>query len=163
MTSDVLVAIIQGISDISAVRRAYEDYDGEFPQQESAVKTFKSALAFIRRELREAVQSTRFRRGAWFYSLIVAIADAETGIPQGNGPLSLRPGVELGHRLSDIDAALKPDSPPRGLRPLKETLSRSTVHIRERRTRHRYFFEMLTLTESDWQAHWSALTKPERI
>lgn len=160
LTSDVIVAIIQGISDISAVRGAYKEFDPAFPKRELAEKVFTNALKFITNELSEVVRATRFRRIAWFYSLMVAIADAESGIPRGNGPQTIRPGIELGHRLRDIDSALKPETPPPGLRPLKETLSRSTAHIGERRTRHRFFYDMLTFTEAAWKVHWSKITEP---
>ena len=84
--------------------------------------------------------------------------DALVGIPEGYGQRAPRPGSELQPRMAIIDEALKSPDPPPGLADLHATLSRSTVHVRERRIRHEHFFQMLTLSESEWQQRWSDLT-----
>jgi hypothetical protein len=157
MTSDIIVAIVRGISDISAISRAYEDFDSDFPAKELAVSAFRTTLSFVTENLREAVRSTRFRTLAWFYSLMVATADAKVGIPGGEGPSNLQLGEDLSRRMCNIDEALKQKEPPTGLADLHDTLSRATSHVRERRIRHSHFFEMLTLSGQDWRDRWAQL------
>lgn len=158
MTSDIIVAIVRGISDISAITRAYKDFDLDFPAKELAVSAFRTTLSFVTENLREAVRSTRFRTLAWFYSLMVAVADAKVGIPDGNGASHLQPRDELSRRMYAVDEALKQTEPPPGLADLHDTLSRATSHVRERRIRHSYFFKMLTLSEQNWCSYWDQLT-----
>ena len=154
MTSDIIVAIVRGISDISAISRVYKEFDPDFPAKELAVSAFRTTLSFVTENLREAVRITRFRTLAWFYSLMVAVADAKVGIPDGNGASLLQPKDDLYRRMYAVDKALKQTEPPPGLADLYDTLSRATSHVRERRIRHSYFFKMLTLSEQDWGSYW---------
>ncbi len=163
MTSDILVAIVRGISDIKDIAKAYKDFDPEFPQKEMAAKAFRTTLSFVTDNLSEAVRYTRFRRLAWFYSLMVAVADAKVGIPNGNGPRDMESGEELYQRMLNIDAALKQEETPPGLKDLYDTLSQATSHVRERQVRHGYFFKMLTLSEQDWDSYWDQLERPNNI
>lgn len=158
MTSDILVAIVRGISDINEIAKAYRDFDSEFPQKEHVMTTFRTALSLVTERLSGAIKTTRFRRLAWFYSLMVAIADAQVGIPKGSGPRNIELGEELCQRMFSIDEALKQEEPPLGLKDLHDTLSRATSHVAERRIRHSYFFKMLTLSEHDWRDYWNQLT-----
>lgn len=158
MTSDILVAIVRGISDINEIAKAYKDFDPEFPQKEMATKAFRTTLSFVTEHLSEAVKTTRFRRLAWFYSLMVAVADAKVGIPKGSGPRGIEPGEELCQRMFDIDEALKQEEPPPGLKNLYDTLSRATSHVRERKIRHNHFFKILTVPKPNWRDWWNQLT-----
>jgi hypothetical protein len=158
MTSDIMVAIVRGISDISAIPRAYKDFDSDFPAKESAMSAFRATLSFVTENLRGAVGSTRFRTLAWYYSLMVAIADAKVGIPDGNGVGLLQPKDDICRRMYAVDEALKQTEPPPRLADLYDTLSRATSHVRERRIRHSYFFKMLTLSKQDWRSYWDQLT-----
>jgi hypothetical protein len=158
MTSDIIVAIVRGISEISAIPRAYKDYDSDFPAKDLAMSAFRTTLSFVTENLRKAVKSTRFRTLAWFYSLMVAVADAKVGIPDGSGPSQLQPKDDLCRRMYAIDEALRQTEPPPGLADLHDTLSRATSHVRERRIKHSYFFKMLTLSERDWCSYWDQLT-----
>ena len=75
-TSDVLVAIIKGICDITEISRAYNEFNKEFPGRETVSETFRDSLDFITQELAHSVRASRFRKRTLFYSLMVATADA---------------------------------------------------------------------------------------
>jgi len=135
LASDVIVAMVRGISDIKWIKTLYKDYDDEFPQKDQIEHEFSSSLGYIAENLEQPVRSTRFRRVAWFYSLLVAITDAIHGIPQGLGPHSMESGAVIASRMYQLDEALKSPEPPSGLQDLHSTLSRSTVHTRERNMR----------------------------
>jgi len=158
LTSDVLVAIVDGISDITYIQEAYGKYDAEFPRRDEAADSFRKSLRFISTRLPEAVRDTRFRRKAWFYSLMVAMADALVGIVKGQGPGRLCPEGEIRERMFAMDTALRTIPPPPGLAKLHEALSRATSHVPERNVRHDHFFAMLTLSGSSWRERWRQMT-----
>ncbi len=161
MTSDIIVAIVRGISDISAISKAYKDFDPEFPAKESAAAAFRTTLSFVTENLQEPVKSTRFRTLAWFYNLMVAIADAKVGIPGGNGASPLQSKETVCGRMYDINEAinqaLRQAEPPTGLADLQNSLSKATSHVAERRIRHGYFYKVLTLSQRDWRTYWDQL------
>ena len=154
LTSDVLVAIVDGISDITDIARAYSKYDKEFPNQEEASEQFKTSLSWIVNELSNAVRVTRFRSVAWFYSIEVAIADMLSGIPQGLGPQTPVPSSVVQNRMLELNLALRNMELPIGLARLHGALSRATSHIPQRKTRHEFFFAMLTASDDAWHDLW---------
>lgn len=153
LTSDVLVATVEGISDITKISSAYEDYDAEFDNRQEKSQQFRAMLSWLVRELSGAIKVTKFKSRAWFYSLAVAAADAMSGIPGGLGPRQVRPSSEIMTRMSKLDTALRAtalaDLSP-GLTRLYEALSRATSHVAERKVRHDFFFAMLTQSEEKW-------------
>jgi hypothetical protein len=154
LTSDVLVAIVQGISDITEIAKAYKKYDVEFPDKGEASQRFSASLAWLVNELSDTIKVTKFRSRAWFYSLAVATTDALSGIPEGMGPRSVRKTTEIKARMSELDATLKTTelvNLPAGLVKLHQSLSRATSHIPERKVRHDFFFAMLTLSDGKWR------------
>jgi hypothetical protein len=161
LTSDVLVAIIKGISDITYMKKAYEEYDAEFPRRDAAADAFRKSLSFIATELPETVRNTRFRNRARFYSLMVAVADALVGIVNGRGPGGLCPKGEIQKRMFAMDAALRKMEPLPGLAELHEALSRATSHVPQRQVRHDHFYAMLTLSESSWRERWKQMTSSD--
>src|SRR5439155_4952254 len=129
LTSDVLLAIVEGVSDITAIPAAYEKYDREFPGRERASSVFRESLSFITEQVPEGVRTTRFRNRAWFYSLMVSVADALTGIQKGQGPKQLRPAADNWGRMRAIDETLRTVELPPGLAELYAALSRATSHV----------------------------------
>jgi hypothetical protein len=157
LTSDVLVAIVDGISDITDITRAYKRYDEEFSKRKFAEDTFRRTLSFIAKELPEVVRKTRFRNRAWFYSLMVAVADMLVGINNGKGPGKVCPTGEIQKRMFALDTALKPVMLPPGLGELNDALSRQTSHIPPRKIRHEHFYALLNLAQEPWNERWKRL------
>ena len=153
MTSDVLTAICLGIRDIVYLGIIYKDFDDDFPQQESVSAIFRDSIEFAVKELAPYVRTTRFKNASWFYSLIVAIADAMVGIPGGLGPTQMRQGIEISPRMTYLQSALDSPEPIEGLTRLKDALARATSHIPQRLVRHDYFFNMLTMSPSSWDVY----------
>ena len=163
LTSDVLIAVVRGISDISLIANVYKDYDDEFPNREAVERVFRNALQSILDQMGPTVRATRFRRIAWFYSLMVCVCDVLEGIPAGIGPSEMQPKESLGPRMRDLDDVLKLQEPPEGLSDLHSTLSRATSHVRERRIRHKHFYDLLTLPDAAWDLRWQELGGAEAI
>ena len=163
LTSDVLVAVVRGTSDISMIANVYRDYDDEFPNREAVERVFRSALRSILDQMGPVVCATRFRRIAWFYSLMVSVCDVLEGIPAGMGPGILQSGESVCSRMRDLHEVLKLPEPPEGLAELHSTLSRATGHVRERRIRHEHFYNLLTLPDAAWDHRWQELGGGEAI
>ncbi len=165
-TSDVLVAILKGICDITEIGRAYREFNKEFPGRETASETFRNSLDFVTEELAHAVRVSRFRNRTWFYSLMVATADALSGIPNGLGPKKPLPGIDIQKRMFEMEHALRlfetPEGfaemelsgTPIGLADLHQALSRATSHVPQRQVRHDHFVALLTAIEGDWRKRW---------
>ena len=157
LTSDILMAIVQGISDITDIAKAYAKYDVEFTTRQKASQQFRDSLSWLVNELSDTVSMTKFKSRAWFYSLAVATADALSGIPHGMGPRPVRGTREIRKRMSELDTTLKTTELgdfPAGLLNLHEALSRATSHIPQRRVGHEFYFKMLTLPDRSWRETW---------
>jgi hypothetical protein len=139
----------------------YERYDKEFQQRDAASETFRNSMAFIVSSIPEAVRKTRFRNKTWFYSLMVAVADAQVGIPNGKGPKEMRPPSELQKRMFYLDAQMRGPAPAPDLVRLQEALSRGTSHVPQREVRHEHFFDMLALPERAWLKKWEKSDAPQ--
>ena len=159
LTSDILVAIVDGISDITAIASAYETYDDEFSRREEAKRIFRGALEWISEELGDAVRNTRFKSKAWFYSLAVETIDAQSGIPDGLGRRTLSRPNEIQERMLFIEKTLKTAEPgdlPSSISALQAAMARGTSHVPQRRTRHHFFLAMLTFTNQRWETLWDS-------
>jgi hypothetical protein len=160
LTSDILVAIIDGISDLEDITKAYKKYDDVFQVRDIAERKFRNTLSYVNTELSEVVRETRFRNRAWFYSLMVAVADTIEGINGGNGLGTLQPTFEIQKRMSELNHVLIPELMPHGLIALAEALSKTTSHIPARQIRHEHFYALLNLPEAQWIERWKSLGNP---
>lgn len=157
LTSDVVVAIVEGISDITAIANAYKNYDAEFSNRNEASERFRATLSWLTNELADTIRVTKFKSRAWFYSLAVATTDALSGIPQAIGPQPVRSSADIRARMVELDTTLKTTELrdlPSGLTDLQEALSRATSHVPQRKVRHEFFFGMLTFPDRQWRAMW---------
>lgn len=159
LTSDILTANVEGIRDITYIKKMYKDLDDSFPRRNQYQKQFRETMSFVAVELAEGVQQSRFKNLSWFYSLMVASADCLFGIPGGSGPRKLQAGQRIISRMSQLDRALRPEEIPPPLATLKTSLARGTSHASERNIRHRYFIEVLCASNPKWRQLWSEWTK----
>jgi uncharacterized protein with ParB-like and HNH nuclease domain len=160
LASDVLVAILDGISDLEMITKAYDKYDDVFQSRDIAERKFRNTLSYINSEISEVVRKTRFRNRSWFYSLMVAVADTIEGINGGIGPGTLQPAFEIQKRMYELNDVLVPELMPRGLIALAEALSKTTSHIPARQIRHEHFYALLNLPEEQWIERWKSLGNP---
>jgi hypothetical protein len=152
LTSDVVVALIRGISDITEIGRVYREYDEYFPGKDEVSDRFDSVLTFAVERLADDVRSTRFKRKTWFYSLLVAVADAMFGIPNGLGPAGLQSDPVISHRMRQLDQMWNDEEPPFGMQIFKDAVSRGTSHQRERWQRHGFVFSLIASGDEAWDS-----------
>ena len=161
MTSDVLAAMLKGITDIAYLSSVYREYDDDLPNREHLEETFRKVIRFIRSDLMQTVRTTKFRLQVRTYSLMVGLADAFAGIPNGLGPKEVQDGGVIRRRMVALDNALRPTEVPDGLAELKRALTSATSHVRERSVRNDHIVNMLSLPESEWNSRWRQLTNQE--
>ena len=144
LISDILVAIVDGISDIQVLDDKYALYDEIFLAESQATGLFSEAFVRLSASLGNSIRRTRFRNLSWFYSLMVAMADAIGGIPGGYGDAELVDATVVSRRMASLDNALRAEEVDPRLVPLRDSLARATSHVRERQTRHDHFYSILT-------------------
>ena len=81
LVSDLLVAMIEGVHSVKQLKQFYEDYDDEFPKQESYVKRFHDTMNVIGNMFDGSLASTEFHRNHLFYGLFCAVFHCQYGIP----------------------------------------------------------------------------------
>ena len=143
LISDILVALVDGISDIQVLDDKYEEYDVTFVSHEHATSLFSETCARLTKDLGACIRSTRFRNLAWFYSLVVAGADAIEGIPDGYGKMLFAKPEIIHERMLSLDEGLRQEDLSVEMTRLRDSLSKATSHVKERRTRHQHFYRLL--------------------
>lgn len=131
-------------------------YDDEFEERGIVSSTFARSMDTTL-ELASDIRETRFRNRVWFYSTLVALSDAFTGIPGGKGPANLVPKDEIGRRMKLMHEALRHDDVSHPSERLRTALARGTSHVPERRIRHEQFFLMLTAPRDEWLRAFTSL------
>ena len=89
------------------------------------------------------------RTGNWFLETNLAIARLDK-LSRNEDIVAKMKAPDCYWDLIVCDEARKNPEIPKGLQDLHSTLSRSTVHTRERKIRHEHFFKLLTLDEKIW-------------
>ena len=161
MTSDVLAAMLKGITDISMLNGIYREFDDNLPEQSEIMETFREIMRFINGELIHSVRNTKFKLQVRTYSLMVSLADSLRGIPEGLGPVPPRSGPVISRRMLQMDDALRPVEVPPGLAGLKRSLTSATSHIPQRRIRNEHLVKMLSFSDRDWESHWHGLIQEQ--
>ena len=148
LISDILGALVDGISDITKLDEIYERYDSGFPKQQEATGLYSQAFEYLDDSLGETIRQSKFRNSAWFYSLMVAAADAMEGIPGGYGQSQLANPVTVSTNMQVLEQAIADETTRPDLYSLRAALKRATSHVPQRTVRHKWFYELLTSPRS---------------
>ncbi len=73
LTSDLLIAMIEGIHSKKAIKKLYEKYDEHLPDKNEMMKQFRHTMDTIGEILGPNLSSSNFRRVQVFYSLFCAL------------------------------------------------------------------------------------------
>jgi hypothetical protein len=133
-TAELTMAMIDGMSDFSAVRinNAYKDWDEDFPERSTIGGRLNRVYDKVASLKPEVIRDTIFSRSPVFYSLVLVL-DALKRLP-GRAALE--------EALTDIDARFN-DPRPLSRRPKADVefvtaCTSSTQRIRSRETRFQY-------------------------
>lgn len=149
LVSDIVVAIVDGISDINQLDDKYETYDVEFPKASEAKEVIGSVINTSIDQFLKTVRETKFHSKIWFYSFAVALADCLHGIPGEKGPTPLADHESVAENMRYLDDAMRQPEPPGNLIGLSNALTKATSHISARKLRHEQFVGILS---GKWQA-----------
>ncbi len=154
LASDILVSILEGIKGRKHTRQIYEDYDRKLPYENRIRSQFRKSMSYLYEDLGRAIRKTRFNSRTAFYSLMVAALDAKFGIPKGFGPKKLQPEDVVTSRLIMTRIELKKKELAPKIADFHKSMYQGTGYASERRIRHKYFFELFTLPETQWNRSW---------
>jgi hypothetical protein len=82
LTTDLVIAMVDGIQDRKKIRYYYEKYDDEFPQKQHVEMAFKRCIDLIAEIYKDSLISSPFRKTTLFYSLFCAFYDLSYGLPK---------------------------------------------------------------------------------
>jgi len=86
LSTDLVIAMINGIQDRGKIKSYYKKYDDEFPQEEKVVNRFKKCIDTIAEIFGDTLIESPFRRTTLFYSLFCAIYDIMYNLPNSDIP-----------------------------------------------------------------------------
>lgn len=86
LSTDLVIAMIDGIQDRKKIKSYYKKYDDNFPQGEEVINCFKKCIDTIAEIYGDTLIESSFRRTTLFYSLFCAIYDIMYGLPNSNTP-----------------------------------------------------------------------------
>lgn len=82
LTSELLIAMSDGIQSKKTVDSYYKEYDTKFPKKKLMIKRFKDTMDFIGVLLSETLKTSNFKRQHLFYTLFCSIYHMLYGIPR---------------------------------------------------------------------------------
>ena len=138
LTTDLLIAMIDGIQDRKRKRMYYKDYDDNFPQEEMLTKRFKICIDTIVDIFEDKLIESSFRNSTLFYSLFCAIYDLLYGLPKSKYNIRFkremkRPVMNAFHKL---DEQLNLKEPSKEYFEFKNASSSHTTDQTRRLIRH---------------------------
>ena len=140
LSTDLVIAMIDGIQDRKKIKQYYEKYDDGFPQKEKVVNRFEKCIDTIAEIFGDTLIESPFRSITLFYSLFCAIYDIMYGFPSSD-ILNLKVKGEM-HRpikraLSTLERELRSKEPSPKYFEFKDVSTRHTTDQSRRLIRHR--------------------------
>lgn len=86
LSTDLVIAMIDGIRDRKKIKLYYKKYDDEFPYEEKVINHFKKCIDTIAEIFEGNLIESPFRTTTLFYSLFCAIYDLIYGLPDSDLP-----------------------------------------------------------------------------
>jgi len=140
LSTDLVIAMINGIQDRSKIKSYYLKYDDEFPQEEIIEKYFRKCIDTIAEIFGNTLIESPFKRTTLFYSLFCAIYDILYGFPNSNTPnfqIKRENYGPIKNALSKLEKELKTKKFSPKYIEFKDASSRQTTNRSKRLTRHK--------------------------
>ncbi|MBA7541794.1 hypothetical protein ES705_34110 [subsurface metagenome] len=140
LSTDLVIAMINGIQDRSKIKSYYIKYDDEFPQEDKIVKHFRKCIDTIAEIFEDTLIESPFRRSTLFYSLFCAIYDILYGLPNSDTPnYQIKRGTyePIKNALSKLEKELTTKEPSPKYFEFKDASTRHTTDQSRRLIRHR--------------------------
>lgn len=150
LTSELLIAILDGIQSRKVIETFYKKYEDRFPQKEQIMSRFTKIIDIINLVYKKSLSNSNFSRIQMFYSLFIALYDLFYEIPKSKYRRhrvkytdSLVPKIK--NALDDIDALWEVDKIPDNAVKFFEATRRGTTDVKARIVRHKYIMSKLAL------------------
>ena len=140
LSTDLVIAMIDGIQDRKKIKSYYRKYDDDFPQEEEVVNRFKKCIDIIAEIFEDTLIESPFRRTTLFYNLFCAIYDIMYGLPNSDTPnfqIKREMYNPIRKALSRLEKELTAEEPSPEYFEFKDASTRHTTDQSRRLIRHR--------------------------
>jgi hypothetical protein len=146
LTSELVIAMLDGIQSRKVVENYYKTYDDEFTQKPAVVENFKCCMDLIGKITENRLRASHFSSAHLFYSLYCATYDLLYGLPGSSTEqvdFDTKTIVRLRATLWDIDVLFEQKFESLRGNNLKfvEASTRRTTDRSARQIRHKYLVE----------------------
>lgn len=140
LSTDLVIAIIDGIQDRKKIKSYYEKYDDRFPKEKTVINRFKKCIDIIAEIYGDVFKKSPFRRTTLFYSLFCAIYDIVYGLPRtttSNFQIKREMYKPIRNALARLEKELTTKEPSPEYFEFKDASTRHTTDQSRRLIRHR--------------------------
>lgn len=148
LTSDLLIAISDGIHSKKVIESFYKEYDDRFPNRQTIMSRFREAMDFIGELFGDELRSSNFRRQHMFYTLFCSIYHMLHRLPEFDAPrkkVRQRDLAKLLRALESVDETFEKSDDDRtpDERRFMEAARRATTDASVREFRSKYVCELM--------------------
>lgn len=140
LSTDLVIAMIDGIQDRKKIKSYYKTYDDDFPQEEKVINQFKRCIDTTVEIFEDTLIESLFRNTTLFYSLFCVIYDLIFGLPNSDTPkIQIKKGMHKSIRkaLSKLENELTIKEPSPDYFEFKDASVRHTTDLSRRMIRHK--------------------------
>lgn len=140
LSTDLVIAMIDGIQDRKKIKLYYNRYDDKFPKEERVVNRFEKCIDTIAEIYGDGLVKSPFRRTTLFYSLFCAVYDMMHGLPNSNTPnfqIKREMYRPIRKALARLERELTAKEPSPKYFEFKDASTRHTTDQSRRLKRHR--------------------------
>lgn len=140
LSTDLVIAMIDGIQDRKRIRSYYKKYDDDFPQEEVLKERFEKLIDTIAAIYGDSLSVSQFAKSTLFYSLFCALYDLNYGLLRKETPSvpTTRETYDAIRRaLSVLEKELTAKEPSPAYYDFVDASSRHTTDQSSRLIRHR--------------------------
>lgn len=139
LTSDLLIAMLDGIKSRKAIDGYYKKYDDELKEKTKLAQNFRKTMDTIGAMSAEALADSPFKSPVLFYSLFCAVHHHLHGLPHlatARKPFKETQYPKVWNALESVDAIIKKDKPEGVEATFVDSLKRHTTDepVRQART-----------------------------
>ena len=146
LTSELLIAILEGIQSRKVIEAFYKKYDKDFPGKDKITINFSKTMDIIGALYSNALANSNFARVQMFYTLFLVLYDMFYGLSKtkyrqqkyDNSKIS-----KMKVALDEIDALWEMDQIPPEASKFFEATRRGTTDVQARNERHKYVMDKL--------------------
>ncbi|MDD5546530.1 MAG: DUF262 domain-containing protein [Candidatus Omnitrophica bacterium] len=146
LTSELLIAILEGIQSRKVIENYYKKYDNKVPNKDLIMSRFSQTVDLIGAIYKNSLANSNFARVQMYYSLFLALYDIFYKIPKSKYRKlkyedSKLPKIKS--VLDEIDALWGLEQIPPEANKFFEATRRGTTDIKARTIRHNYIMDKL--------------------